>query len=130
MGKGAIHAEGVECASTALRHANLRVAFLSSVVLVMLSTVGVALVAVSIGLRPVDGHVGFETALLVLFLTPEVYAPLRQVGAQFHANTEGMAAAEAMFNIIEHESKQTVVTGGCVPDVSTNDIVLDDVSFT
>src|SRR3569832_146086 len=41
------------------------------------------------------------TALLVLILAPEAYLPLRQVGANFHASAEGLAAAEEAFAILE-----------------------------
>ncbi|MCO6000288.1 thiol reductant ABC exporter subunit CydD [Actinoallomurus rhizosphaericola] len=81
--------------------ASLRVAFLSALVLEMLSTISVALVAVSIGLRLVDGEVGLRTALLVLVLAPEAYLPLRQVGAQYHASVEGLTAAQRVFEVIE-----------------------------
>ncbi|MFI5909835.1 thiol reductant ABC exporter subunit CydD [Dactylosporangium sp. NPDC051541] len=79
----------------------LRVALLSSLVLELLSTLSVALVAVGIGLRLVDGSLGLSTALLVLILAPEAYLPLRQVGANYHASAEGLAAASAAFAILE-----------------------------
>ncbi|MBO2461251.1 thiol reductant ABC exporter subunit CydD [Actinomadura violacea] len=81
--------------------ATLRVAFLSALVLELLSTLSVALVAVSIGLRLVDGGLGLETALLVLVLAPEAYLPLRQVGAQYHASVEGLTAASRIFEVLE-----------------------------
>lgn len=79
----------------------LRIAFLSGMVLELLTTLSVALVAVSIGLRLVSGGLSLETGLAVLVLAPEVYWPLRQVGAQFHASTDGVAAAEAAFAVLE-----------------------------
>ncbi|GIG27592.1 thiol reductant ABC exporter subunit CydD [Cellulomonas marina] len=79
----------------------LRIAFLSGMVLELLTTLSVALVAVGIGLRLVGGHLPLVTGLAVLVLAPEVYAPLRQVGAQFHASTDGVAAAEAAFAVLE-----------------------------
>lgn len=79
----------------------LRVAFLSSLVLELLATLSVALVAVGIGLRLVDGGLGLATALLVLILAPEAYLPLRQVGANYHASAEGLAAATEVFRILE-----------------------------
>ncbi|GAA0330696.1 thiol reductant ABC exporter subunit CydD [Actinoallomurus spadix] len=81
--------------------ASLRVAFLSALVLEMLSTISVALVAVSIGLRLVNGEVGLRTALLVLILAPEAYLPLRQVGAQYHASVEGLTASQRIFEVLE-----------------------------
>jgi ATP-binding cassette, subfamily C, bacterial CydD len=79
----------------------LRTAFLSSLVLELLATLSVALVAVGIGLRLVSGHLDLATALLVLILAPEAYLPLRQVGANYHASAEGLAAAEDAFAILE-----------------------------
>nr|BFE60517.1 hypothetical protein GCM10020063_050430 [Dactylosporangium thailandense] len=79
----------------------LRVALLSSLVLELLATLSVALVAVGIGLRLVDGDLGLATALLVLILAPEAYLPLRQVGANYHASAEGLAAATEAFAILE-----------------------------
>ena len=82
----------------------LRVAFLSGMVLELLTTLSVAVVAVGIGLRLVDGQLDLFTGLAVLILAPEVYLPLRQVGLHFHASTDGIAAAEAVFALLETET--------------------------
>ncbi|MBW0089907.1 thiol reductant ABC exporter subunit CydD [Pseudonocardia sp. KRD-184] len=79
----------------------LRVAFLSALVLELLATLSVALVAVSVGLRLVDGRLDLVTALVVLVLVPEVYLPLRAVGARFHDSAEGLAAAAEVFAVLE-----------------------------
>jgi len=81
--------------------ATLRVAFLSALVLELAAAVATALVAVEVGLRLLYGHLGYETALLVLLLTPEAFLPLRAVGAQFHASMEGAAAAGRAFEILD-----------------------------
>jgi ATP-binding cassette, subfamily C, bacterial CydD len=81
--------------------ATLRVAFLSALVLELAAAVATALVAVEVGLRLLYGHIGYETALLVLLLTPEAFLPLRAVGAQFHASMEGAAAAGRAFEILD-----------------------------
>ncbi len=81
--------------------ATLRVAFLSGGVLEFLATLSVALVAVEIGMRLVTGNVSLFTGLAVIMLAPEVFDPLRQVGAQFHASANGVAAAQAAFEILE-----------------------------
>jgi len=80
--------------------AALRIAFLSALVLELAAALATALVAVEVGLRLLAGHVGYETALLVLLLTPEAYLPLRAVGAQFHASAEGTAAADRVIEIL------------------------------
>ncbi len=89
----------------------LRVAFLSSMVLEMLATLCVALVAVSIGMRLVFGHMSLYAGLLGLILAPEVYLPLRAVGERFHAAQDGMAAAEKAFAILESDDRAVEVTG-------------------
>lgn len=78
----------------------LRVAFLSGMVLELLTTLSVAIVAVGVGLRLVEGGMTLQAGLAVIMLAPEVYLPLRQVGAQFHASTDGLAAAERAFAVL------------------------------
>ena len=80
--------------------ATLRVAFLSALVLELAAALATALVAVEVGLRLLYGHLGYQTALLVLLLTPEAYLPLRAVGAQFHASIEGATAAARACDIL------------------------------
>jgi ABC-type transport system involved in cytochrome bd biosynthesis fused ATPase/permease subunit len=58
----------------------LRITFLSALVLELLSTLSVALIAVSIGVRLVDGDMTLMAGLSVLIMAPEVYLPLRMVG--------------------------------------------------
>ncbi|MFI6447509.1 thiol reductant ABC exporter subunit CydD, partial [Kitasatospora sp. NPDC050543] len=79
----------------------LRIAFISSFALELLSTLSVALAAVSIGFRLVDGTLDLETGLLVLILAPEVYLPIRQVGALYHSSVEGLTAADQIFEVLE-----------------------------
>ena len=79
----------------------LRVAFLSALVLELLATLSVALIAVSVGLRLVEGRLDLPTGLVVLILAPEVYLPLRAVGARFHDSAEGLAAAAEVFAVLE-----------------------------
>ena len=84
---------------------SLRIAFLSALVLELIATLSVALVAVQIGVRLLYGQLDLETALLVLILAPEAYLPLREVGARFHASTEGVAAAEQVFTVLERPGR-------------------------
>jgi ATP-binding cassette subfamily C protein CydCD len=83
--------------------ATLRVAFLSAFALELAATLSVALVAVGVALRLVDGGMELRTGLFVLILAPEAYLPLRQLGASFHAAEEGLGAADRVFRIIEAE---------------------------
>jgi thiol reductant ABC exporter CydD subunit len=79
----------------------LRVSFLSGSVLELAATLGVALVAVTVGVRLVDGGIGLQAGLTVLILAPELYAPLRRLGAQFHASADGVAVAERMMALLD-----------------------------
>lgn len=79
----------------------LKVAFLSGAVLELLATLSVAMVAVGVGLRLVYGELDLVTGLAVLILAPEALLPLRQVGVHFHASADGVAAADAVFEILQ-----------------------------
>jgi len=79
----------------------LRVAFLSSMVLELLASLSVALVAVAIGLRLVYGDMTLQVGLAVLILAPEAYLPLRQLGTQFHAAADGVAATAKVLAVLE-----------------------------
>lgn len=84
----------------------LRIAFLSAAVLELIATLGVALVAVNVGLRLVFGDMTLVAALTALLLTPEVFWPLRRVGVQFHAAQDGKTAADAALHLLEtHPSR-------------------------
>ncbi|WP_415915971.1 thiol reductant ABC exporter subunit CydD [Speluncibacter jeojiensis] len=107
--------------------AALRLAFLSAMVLELLATLCVALVAVSIGLRLVFGDMSLQAGIIALILAPEVYLPLRTVGAQFHAAEDGVAAADDAFAIIEQRSAG-VAAGTAAPPVRNVSIELENVS--
>lgn len=79
----------------------LRISFLSALVLELLATLSVAVVAVTIGFRVVAEAVDLRTALFVLILAPEAFLPVRQVGVHYHDSTDGMAAADAAFRMID-----------------------------
>ncbi|MER6989533.1 thiol reductant ABC exporter subunit CydD [Saccharopolyspora hirsuta] len=80
--------------------ATLRVAFLSALVLELLSSLSVAMVAVGIGLRLVSGDFDLATGLLVLVLAPECYLPLRAAGAAHHASEDGVEAVRRVDEIV------------------------------
>ena len=99
--------------------ATLRIAFLSSLVLELLATLGVALVAVSVGLRLVYGNVTLTAGLTALLLAPEVFWPLRRVGMAFHAAQDGKAAADNAFRLLDAlprppDGTQTVAAASAV----------------
>ncbi|MEU6550703.1 thiol reductant ABC exporter subunit CydD [Streptomyces sp. NPDC046915] len=104
FGRAKAQAESIRRITGEYREATLRtlrIAFISSFALELLATLSVALVAVTIGMRLVHGDMDLYTGLVVLVLAPEAYLPLRQVGAQYHAAAEGLAAAEDIFAVLE-----------------------------
>ncbi|MBZ4323670.1 thiol reductant ABC exporter subunit CydD, partial [Streptomyces huiliensis] len=104
FGRAKAQAESIRAITSDYRRATLRtlrIAFLSSFALELLSTLSVALVAVGIGMRLVHGELDLHTGLLVLVLAPEAYLPLRQVGTHYHAAAEGLAAADRVFAVLE-----------------------------
>jgi ATP-binding cassette subfamily C protein CydCD len=104
FGRAKAQAEAIRRITDQYRRATLRtlrVAFVSSFALELLSTLSVALVAVSIGMRLVNGDLDLYTGLVVLVLAPEAYLPIRQVGTHYHASVEGLAAAEQIFAVLQ-----------------------------
>lgn len=93
----------------------LRVAFLSSLVLETVATLSVAMVAVPVGLRLLGGGTDLRTALIVLFLAPEAYLPLRAAGAAFHDSAEGITVAERVFAILDEDGVRPPRSAARVP---------------
>ncbi|TVZ00532.1 thiol reductant ABC exporter subunit CydD [Trebonia kvetii] len=116
--------------------ATLRIAFLSALVLELSAALATAIVAVETGLRLLSGHMQYQTALLVLLLTPEAYLPLRAVAAQYHASAEGTAAAQSIFAVLDTPVPSRAVRapaalvdrGARVPDLRAATISLNGVS--
>lgn len=79
----------------------LRVSFLSGFALEFLASISVAIVAVTIGFRLLSGDLTLLVGLFALLLAPEAYLPLRQVGVQFHAAAEGVAATEEILDALD-----------------------------
>lgn len=99
----------------------LRLAFLSTAVLEFFAAIAVALVAVYFGFSYID-HLNFGsygvkvtlfTGLFVLFLAPEFYAPLRELGAHYHAKAQAIGAAEQLLEFLEAEVSEPA--SGAVP---------------
>ncbi|THE18574.1 thiol reductant ABC exporter subunit CydD, partial [Kocuria rosea] len=79
----------------------LRTAFLSALVLELISTLSVAVVAVFVGVRLVQGDLDLLVGLIALVLAPECFAPFRDLGAAFHASQDGMAALHRSEEIVD-----------------------------
>ncbi|WP_262060831.1 thiol reductant ABC exporter subunit CydD [Streptomyces sp. STR69] len=122
FGRAKAQAESIRRITGEYRQATmrtLRIAFVSSFALELLATLSVALVAVTIGMRLVHGDMDLYIGLVVLVLAPEAYLPLRQVGAQYHAAAEGLAAAEEIFSVLETP----------VPATGTTEVPSDALAF-
>ncbi|HYQ78960.1 MAG TPA: thiol reductant ABC exporter subunit CydD [Solirubrobacterales bacterium] len=111
--------------------ATLRIGFLSALVLELLAMIGVALVAATVGIQLAEGALGLTAGLTVLILAPEVYMPLRRLGAQFHASADGMAAAERIFEVLDQPAAVTVPARPLPsPDPADESLVLAGVRFS
>ncbi|WIB69452.1 thiol reductant ABC exporter subunit CydD [Curtobacterium sp. MCBD17_026] len=101
----------------------LRLSFVSGFALELAASLSVALVAVSIGIRLVDGSLGLGAAMFVLVLAPEAFAPIRQVGADFHAAQDGVEASAAVLDVLAHDEtaspSATGSSGGSRTDTDT-----------
>ncbi|CAB5002890.1 MAG: ATP-binding cassette domain-containing protein [Actinobacteria bacterium] len=98
----------------------LRISFLSALALELCATISVALIAVSIGLRLVDGHIGFTASLAILILAPEVYFPLRNAASLFHASADG---TEAFAQLSEIAKQRRVAVVDEVIDFSSTSAI-------
>ncbi len=106
--------EGVRIATMS----TLRVAFLSALSMDMIAGFGVGFVAMVLGLRLLWGELQLETAMAVLLVAPEIFIPLRRAGAEFHASTEGQAAAARILEVLDQPA-----TTPDMASIATNDAV-------
>lgn len=107
----------------------LRVAFLSALVLEMLSTISTALIAGYLGVALVFGEVEFFDAFLVLLLAPDFYAPLRQLGTSFHTGMAGNVSFEKVKEFLAlSEYKVSEGYKQCIS--APHKIVFSDVAFS
>ena len=103
LGRSRDHARRLRELGERYHHANLatlRIAFLSSLALELIATISVALVAVVIGLRLVNGTMDLGDGLLVLLIAPECFIPLRELGAGYHASENGREARERARSLV------------------------------
>jgi thiol reductant ABC exporter CydD subunit len=111
--------------------ATLRVSFLSGSVLELAATLGVALVAVTAGVRLAGGSLPLQAGMTVLVLAPELYLPFRRLGAEYHASADGLAVAERMFALLD--APASVGPPGSVrlpPSPAAAPVRLERVSFS
>lgn len=109
----------------------LKIAFLNSAVLEFLSALSIALLALYLGFGLMgilpwhknEQVVGYETALFILLLVPEFYAPLRRLGAEYHAKSQAMASAKILAPLIEKSDKITHKDPLLKPQLSSDDVI-------
>jgi thiol reductant ABC exporter CydD subunit len=129
--RGPVQAERIAQVSDEYRRATmgtLRVAFLSGAVLELAATMGIALVAVTVGVRLVEGGLGFEAGLTVLVLAPELYLPLRNLAAHYHASADGRAVSERLLSLVD-EPAEVGAGSRRPPDPGLVPVRLEAVSF-
>ncbi|MGC9219960.1 MAG: thiol reductant ABC exporter subunit CydD [Solirubrobacteraceae bacterium] len=129
----------------------LKLAFLSALVLELGAMIGTGMAAATIGVQLTGGNLHLQAGLTVLLLAPELYAPLRSVGQQFHASADGLAAAGRLLEVLDEpgllsEAAQLPGPGAeqlasrpgaqersghasAVPDPRTQPLAFKDVSF-
>ncbi|MBO0993403.1 thiol reductant ABC exporter subunit CydD [Bacillus sp. SD088] len=103
LGKSKSHAKSIETVSNKYRIATnrtLRVAFLSTFSLDFFASLSVAIIAVELGLRLINGHIILLPALLILILAPEYFLPVRELGNDYHATMDGKEAGEKIHQIL------------------------------
>ncbi|HAM14994.1 MAG TPA: thiol reductant ABC exporter subunit CydD [Eggerthellaceae bacterium] len=108
---GAVHQaeDDVFRTSENLRRATVRTlvtATLSSAVLDLCATFGVAAVAMMLAFRLMDGSVDLATGLFALILAPEYFAPIRSFASDFHASLDGKNALAAVLDIVSADGGQ------------------------
>jgi ATP-binding cassette subfamily C protein CydCD len=133
-GRAEAQADSIAAAGESYRRetmATLRIGFLSALVLELLAMIGVALVAATVGIQLAEGSLGLTAGLTVLILAPEVYMPLRRLGSEFHAGADAMAAAEAIFEVLDRPVAVSAPADPVpAPDPLDAPLVLEGVEFS
>ena len=109
LGKSKEHQAAIETVSNKYRIAtnrSLRIAFMSTFCLDFFASLSVAVVAVELGLRLIDGVIGLHVALTVLILAPEYFQPVRDLGNDYHATMDGKDAGKQIQRILNEGSSK------------------------
>ncbi len=107
----------------------LKVAFLSGMVLELAASVSIAMVAVQIGIRLIEGMMDYQPGLFILLLAPEFYLPFRTLGAHHHAGMEGAAAASGIFTILDVPEQDQPEYGKTILAPFSPNVVFKEVSY-
>ena len=108
----------------------LKVAFLSGMVLELAASISIAIVAVQVGIRLIEGMMTFQPGLFMLFLAPEFYLPFRALGQHHHAGMEGRAAAEDIFRLTDQAQPKNASAGFPLKYSNPLSIQCDNLSYT
>jgi ATP-binding cassette, subfamily C, bacterial CydD len=108
----------------------LKVAFMSGMVLELAASISIALVAVQVGIRLIEGMMSFQPGLFMLLLAPEFYLPFRALGQHHHAGMEGSAAASEIFKVIDQPLASTSVEKALQPDSRSPEIKCNSLQYT
>jgi len=103
LGLSVGYAKTVGATSESYRRATmgtLTVAFMSSFALDFFSTLSVAIIALFLGLRLMDGTILLAPALTMLILAPEYFAPIREFGGDYHATLDGKKALDDIQTVL------------------------------
>lgn len=106
FGRSRAHAGRIFSVSESFREATMKtiaVATLSSAVLDLIATFGLAGIAILLGFRLSDGEVSLLPALFVLIMVPDYFAPLRAFASDFHASLDGKNALSAIMEVTSGE---------------------------
>ncbi|MFZ2324885.1 MAG: thiol reductant ABC exporter subunit CydD [Ignavibacteriaceae bacterium] len=111
----------------------LKIAFLSALVLEVASTISVAVIAVEVSLRLLNGNFAFADALFILIIAPEFYLPFRMLGASYHAGMEGISSFERIDNLLNHKNELQISNSNNFKEFQfngTDPIVIKNISYT
>lgn len=79
----------------------IKVAMLSTFALDFFTTLAIAILAVFLGLRLINGHILLFPALAILILAPEYFLPIRNFASDYHATLNGKNSFHAVRRIFE-----------------------------
>ncbi len=147
LGRSKAHEEAIENVSNQYRVATnktLRVAFLSTFALDFFTSMSIAVIAVELGVRLISGNIGLELALLILILAPDYFAPVRELGNDFHATMDGKEAGEEIQQLLKEQTVETtnlptvptwtndstMTLSGIEKMTKENRAILQDIDFT
>jgi len=119
LGRSKGHREAIYSVSNKYRISTvrtLRVAFLSSFSLDFFSSLSVAVVAVELGLRLINGQIDFLAALTILILAPEYFLPVRELGNDYHATMDGKESGEKIRGLLNLDDGEKQVMTVNLPD--------------